>query len=367
MYTRFVRPILFKRDPEEIHDRVLRWLHILGRIAPLRECVQTALTVRDPRLEQKLFDLEFRNPVMLAAGMDKNGYALEGFESLGFGSIEMGCVTALRQPGNDKPRLFRLVSDNAIINRMGFNGDGAEAVAFKMDPTRLRIPLGVNIGKSKAVPPDNMDEVIDDYGFTLDKLWRYGDFFVINVSSPNTPGLRNLQAPEFLKVLLTGIKRRSCKMPLRPGQRPKPLLLKIAPDLTFEELDGILGVVREVGIDGIVAVNTTTSRNGLKTSDGAEKETGGLSGAPLRRRALEVITYIHRINPSLPIIGVGGISSEHDAYDMIRAGASLIQIYSGLVYEGPGLVRRINRGLLRLLNESGIEFIADLNNTVNRS
>ena len=367
MYKRFVRPRLFKRDPEEIHDRVLHWLHILGRIAPFRECVRTALTVRDPLLEQKLFGLEFRNPVMLAAGMDKNGSALEGFEALGFGSIEMGCVTALRQSGNDKPRLFRLVSDDAIINRMGFNGDGAEAVAYKMDPTRLRIPLGVNIGKSKAVPPDKMDEVIADYSFTLEKLWRYGDFFVINVSSPNTPGLRNLQEPEFLKILLAGIKRQSCKMPLRPGQRPKPLLLKIAPDLTFEELDGILQVIKEVGIDGIVAVNTTTNRNGLKTSGGAEKETGGLSGAPLRRRALEVVTYIHHKNPSLPIIGVGGISSEYDASAMILAGASLIQIYTGLVYEGPGLVRRINRGLLRLFNESDIESVADFNRTVNRS
>lgn len=357
IYKRFIRPSLFRCDPEGIHNKVIRGLHVLGEIAPLRGCIRKVMTVKDRRLEQKLFGITFPNPVGLAAGMDKDGCALPGFEALGFGFIEMGCVTALPQEGNQKPRVFRLVDDEAIINRMGFNGIGAEAVRHNLESVRLHIPLGANIGKSKVVPIERMDEVITDYCFTLRLLHPVVDFFVINVSSPNTPGLRGLQGPEFLKVLLKGIQFQNSKMSCRPGERQKPILVKVAPDLSWEELDGILSVIEELGIDGIVATNTTTKRDGLKTTGSVVEETGGLSGKPLFLLSLEVVAYIHKRMPTLPIIGVGGIFSTADALKMIEAGARLVQIYTGFVYEGPGLPRKINRRLLGNMKDCGIKSI----------
>ncbi|MBI2476361.1 MAG: quinone-dependent dihydroorotate dehydrogenase [Candidatus Taylorbacteria bacterium] len=367
-YDKLVRPLLFQHDSEEIHDRVLSMLRRVGNTPVLSALVRSAHTVHDKRLEQKLFDLTFANPVGLAAGMDKAGLALRGFESLGFGFLEMGGITAMKQDGNPKPRIFRLPEDEALINRMGFNNPGAEEVAYRLGRARRPgVPLGINIGKSKIVPVDDLEAVVADYCYTFLKLYDYGDFFVINPSSPNTPGLRSLQKREALKALLEGIQRQNLKAPRRPHERPKPILVKIAPDLTVEEIDDILTVINEVGIDGIVATNTTTSRDGLKTNGEVAKEVGGLSGKPLRRQSLEIVKHIHKQFPSLPIIGVGGIFSAEDAWDKIAAGASLVQVYTGFIYEGPGLPRRINKGLLKFMECDGVKSIGDLNISVNRS
>jgi len=299
--------------------------------------------VEDKRLERELFGLKFKNPVGLAAGFDKDGKAFRAMSALGFGFIEVGTVTPVAQEGNAKPRLFRLPADEALINRMGFNNAGMEAMTNRLKGKRPEgLIVGGNIGKNKVTPNEQAN---DDYNKCFDALFPYVDYFVVNVSSPNTPNLRALQDKEPLTKLLSELQVKN-----QQKSTPKPILLKIAPDLTNEQLDDIIDIVADTKIDGVIATNTTIERSNLKTSNSDIEAigNGGLSGKPARKRATEVIRYLHeKSNGNITIIGVGGIASAEDALEKLNAGASLVQVYSGLVYEGPGLVKRINQGILR--------------------
>lgn len=301
-------------------------------------------TVTDQRLETTIAGLRFPNPVGLAAGLDKDAKMVDEFSALGFGFVEIGTVTPLAQPGNEKPRLFRLPADEALINRMGFNNEGAEAAASRLKKRSSLIPVGGNIGKNKNTLNEN---AVEDYEKCFRTLYNVVDYFVVNVSSPNTPGLRALQEKEPLKKLLLHLQKINSEM--SSVDQKKPVFLKIAPDLTNEQLDEIIEVVNESGIDGIVATNTTILRDNLKTGK-AEIETmgnGGLSGKPLSKRSTEVIRYLHlKSGGHIPIIGVGGIHSAEEALEKLQAGASLLQIYTGFIYEGPSLVKRINKAIL---------------------
>jgi dihydroorotate dehydrogenase len=297
--------------------------------------------IKDDRLERTLFGVTFKNPVGLAAGFDKNASMYDDLSYCGFGFIEVGTVTPVAQKGNDKPRLFRLKKDAAIVNRMGFNNHGAASAVFNLKKRKTGIIIGGNIGKNKKTPNH---ESINDYVKTFNELYSYVDYFVVNVSSPNTPNLRELQEKEPLTQLLMKLQEHNDAKESR-----KPILLKIAPDLNKEQLDDIIQIVTEVQLDGIIATNTTISREGLKTSD--KKITavgaGGLSGLPLQKKATEVIRYIaEKSNKAFPIIGVGGIHSPEDALEKLDAGADLIQLYTGFIYEGPKLVKRINKAIL---------------------
>lgn len=285
--------------------------------------------------------LTFRNPVGLAAGFDKDAKAVDQLSAFGFGFIEIGTVTPRPQPGNEKPRLFRLPADRALINRMGFNNDGATAAGERLARRKSNVIVGGNIGRNKSTANE---EALSDYVECFNTLYPYVDYFVVNVSSPNTPGLRQLQEREPLSQLLGAIKQLSLRREV-----PRPVLLKIAPDLSDEQLDDVVAILRESHADGVIATNTTISREGLSTPP-AEVEkigTGGLSGAPLRQRANEVVAYLRRqLGPDFLIIGCGGILSADDALERLRSGADLIQVYTGFIYEGPGFVRRINRKIL---------------------
>ena len=291
------------------------------------------------KIEREVFGIKFKNPVGLAAGFDKNGEYVEAFSGLGFGFIEVGTVTPLPQPGNEKPRMFRLPEDEALINRMGFNNKGVEVMAERLRRLKVKAPeivIGGNIGKNKVTPNEN---AVNDYVICFDKLFDVVDYFVVNVSSPNTPGLRELQEKEPLKALLNTLQQRNSK-----NNISRPILLKIAPDLTNEQLDDIVEIVQETGIAGVIASNTTLDRQGLHNN--LKSEMGGLSGKPLTLRSTEVIRYLaQKSNHSFPIIGVGGIHSAQDAKDKMDAGASLVQLYTGFIYEGPGLIKRICKGL----------------------
>ena len=354
MYS-LVKPLLFRQDPEAVHDRVMRWLAWSGQRPAALGLISACCAVRDRRLEVECLGLRFPNPLGLAAGLDKNARAVPVWPALGFGFAEIGSVTALPQPGNDKPRLFRLPQDQALINRMGFNNEGAEAVAQRLAALSqqggsLRAPLGINLGKSKVTP---LEEAPADYLKSLGLLWPYGDYFVINVSSPNTPGLRQLQDKDRLEELLAAVMGFARAQP-----QTKPVLIKIAPDLTWEQLDEILELVEGYGLSGLIATNTTVARDGLKTP---VDEAGGLSGRPLAARSLEVLKYLtQELKVGIPVISVGGIFSAEDALERLRAGASLVQVYTGFIYEGPMLPRRINRGLLAYLEREGLERVQDL-------
>ena len=287
------------------------------------------------KIEREVFGIKFKNPVGLAAGFDKNGEYVEAFSGLGFGFIEVGTVTPLPQPGNEKPRMFRLPEDEALINRMGFNNKGVEVMAERLRILKTQAPnivIGGNIGKNKVTPNEN---AVNDYVICFDKLFDVVDYFVVNVSSPNTPGLRELQEKEPLKALLNTLQQRNSK-----NNISRPILLKIAPDLSNEQLDDIVEIVQETGIAGVIASNTTLDRKGLQNN--LKSEMGGLSGRPLTLRSTEVIRYLaQKSNHSFPIIGVGGIHSAEDAKAKMDAGASLVQLYTGFIYEGPGLIKRI--------------------------
>jgi dihydroorotate dehydrogenase len=302
--------------------------------------------IEDARLEKEVFGLKFKNPVGLAAGFDKNAEMIGEMANLGFGFVEVGTVTPLPQPGNPKPRMFRLPDDGALINRMGFNNVGVDVVAdrlaaFRSNATerQKKLVIGGNIGKNKVTANDN---AVRDYVKCFDRLFDVVDYFVVNVSSPNTPGLRELQEKEPLMHLLNTLQQRNSKNGIS-----RPILLKIAPDLINEQLDDIVEIVKQTGIAGIIATNTTISREGLTSNDELKNETGGLSGKPLTKRSTEVISYLSKkSNGAFPIIGVGGIHSSEDAIEKFNAGASLVQLYTGFIYEGPGLIKRICKKLL---------------------
>lgn len=337
-----IRSILFKKDPEKVHYLVMRWLTIGYKTPVVRDIIKSSFCVKDKRLERTLWGITFPNPVGLAAGFDKDGKYTDALASLGFGFVEIGTVTPRPQPGNPKPRLFRLPLDKALINRMGFNNEGAAAAAKRLKNRKEQIVIGGNIGKNKDTPNEN---ALDDYEICFKELFNVVDYFVVNVSSPNTPGLRALQDKEPLTRILNRLMELNRSM-----GNPKPLLLKIAPDLTNEQLDDIIEIVKITGIDGLVATNTTIDRSGLRTSKNEVESigAGGLSGLPVRERATEVIRYISKkSNGTIPIIAVGGIFTAEDAMEKLSAGASLVQVYTGFIYEGPATVANICKGLLK--------------------
>jgi dihydroorotate dehydrogenase len=302
-----------------------------------------AFSVKDSRLEREVFGLKFPNPVGLAAGFDKDGKHFRAMSALGFGFIEVGTVTPKGQEGNPQPRLFRLPADEALINRMGFNNEGVTALVDRLKGGKPKgLIIGGNIGKNKLTPNE---EATTDYVICFEALFPYVDYFVVNVSSPNTPNLRELQDKEPLTRLLSVLQEKN-----RAQSSPKPILLKIAPDLSNEQLDDIIDIVKDTGIDGLIATNTTISRADLHTDHNtvAQIGAGGLSGQPVKDRSTEVIRYLHqRSGGAITIIGVGGIASAEDALEKLEAGASLVQVYSGMIYEGPGLVKQINQAILK--------------------
>jgi len=337
MYKAILRPILFLIDPEKIHHLAFSSIRFLNKLG-LGGLFRSMYVVNHPSLERKLFGLTFPNPVGLAAGFDKDAKLYKELANLGFGFIEIGTVTPKPQDGNPKKRLFRLRAENALINRMGFNNGGvAEAVKRLQKSNRGKVLIGGNIGKNKITPNE---EAVNDYVICFEALFDHVDYFVVNVSSPNTPNLRALQDKEPLTALLHTLQKNNNKRPQR-----KPILLKIAPDLTNEQLLDIIDIVSETEIDGVIATNTTISREGLVSEN--KKEMGGLSGKPLTNRATEVIRFLsEKSDKAFPIIGVGGIHSAKDALEKIEAGASLVQLYTGFIYEGPNLIKEINQAIV---------------------
>ncbi|MDZ4847198.1 MAG: quinone-dependent dihydroorotate dehydrogenase [Chitinophagales bacterium] len=335
MYKLFIGPFLFLFNPETAHHFTLGLLKLVLKFPFAKSLFRFLYCVQDDKLKRNLFGLEFPNPVGLAAGFDKNALYIDELACLGFGFIEIGTVTPLPQPGNDKPRLFRLPADNALINRMGFNNDGVEIIVERLKKRKSNIIVGGNIGKNKVTPNEN---AADDFVKCFEGLFEHVDYFVVNVSSPNTPGLRELQDKEPLLKILYALQEKN-----QSKQKRKPILLKIAPDLTNEQLDDILSIVLQSNIDGILATNTTINRENLKTDSATIQAigNGGLSGKPVTKRSTEVLQYLsEKSNHKLPLIGVGGIFSGEDAQEKINAGTSLIQLYTGFIYEGPGLVKR---------------------------
>jgi len=342
VYKHFIRPIFFLFDPEKIHHFTFALLKVLHRMPGVKGVFRSLYSTKDSSLEKEVFGIKFPNPVGLAAGFDKDAKLVDELATIGFGFIEIGTLTPKAQPGNDKPRLFRLKKDEGIINRMGFNNDGVQNAIKNLKRRNSKIIVGGNIGKNKITPNE---EAVRDYEFCFEALYDVVDYFVVNVSSPNTPNLRALQDKEPLKKLLITLQERN-----KAKLKQKPILLKIAPDLTNEQLDDIVDICKEINLDGLIATNTTISREGLLTSfDQVEQiGLGGLSGKPLTQRSNEVITYLRNaLGLDFPIIGVGGIMNAQDAIDKLDAGATLIQVYSGFIYEGPRLVKSINKLLMQ--------------------
>ena len=342
MYKLF-RFVLFQFDAEKVHYFVVGLLNQIHRFAPARQLFRSLYVVQHPALETNFLGLKFPNPVGLAAGFDKNAQHIDALADCGFGFIEIGTVTPKSQPGNDKPRLFRLKADQAILNRMGFNNDGVEAAIAQLKARQNRqIIIGGNIGKNKWTPNE---EAANDYLTCFEALFPYVDYFVVNVSSPNTPNLRALQEKEPLQDLLLRLQELN-----KQQSQPKPILLKIAPDLSNSQIDEIIEIVTYTKIAGLIVANTTISREGLRTP-AAEIEqmgAGGISGKPVTLRATEMVKYIHeQSNGKIPMMAVGGIHTAQDALDKLAAGATLVQLYTGFIYEGPALVKAINRALLQ--------------------
>lgn len=333
---KLVKPLFFSLDPETAHYTVTGGLRTFLKIWGSKKLMKASFSYENPNLEQTVFGVKFKNPVGLAAGFDKNAEFIQEMASLGFGFIEIGTVTPRPQPGNDKPRMFRLPKDGALINRMGFNNQGVDVAALRLKyfTERDGLVVGGNIGKNKTTPNE---DAVNDYVICFDKLFDYVDYFVVNVSSPNTPGLRDLQEKEPLKHILNTLQQRNEK-----HEKPKPIMLKIAPDLTDSQLDDIVEIVIDTRIAGVIATNTTIQRDGLQSNASLINEAGGVSGKPLAVRSTEVIRYLaEKSDRRFPIIGVGGIHSAADALAKIQAGASLVQVYTGLIYEGPQLVKQI--------------------------
>ena len=339
MYKLLIRPILFWFDPEEVHYFTFSLIRFLSKIPGFPSLFKSLYLVNDKRLETEVFGLKFKNPVGLAAGFDKDAKLYKELSNFGFGFIEIGTITPVGQEGNPKKRLFRLKEDSAIINRMGFNNGGVKEAVERLKKNS-NVLIGGNIGKNKVTPNEKATQ---DYEICFEALFDYVDYFVVNVSSPNTPNLRELQEKEPLKNLLQTLQNNKLQT-----TNAKPILLKIAPDLTDSQLLDIIEIVNETKIAGVIATNTTLSRDGLQSDN--KSETGGLSGKPLTNRATEVIRFLsEKSNKSFPIIGVGGIHSAQDALDKLEAGASLIQLYTGFIYEGPSLVKQINKVILKNL------------------
>jgi dihydroorotate dehydrogenase len=342
MYKGIIRPLLFLFDPERVHYLSFWLIKITSRLG-FSTFFRNLYSLDDPRLEREVFGLRFKNPVGLAAGFDKNAVLYNELSNFGFGFIEIGTLTPKPQEGNPKKRLFRLKADQAIINRMGFNNKGVlEAVEHLKKEHKVLI--GGNIGKNKITPNE---AAINDYLQCFVALFEHVDYFVVNVSSPNTPGLRELQEKEPLTALLLELMQENERQSKKTHIPEKPILLKIAPDLTDEQLLDIIDIVKETHIAGVIATNTTIAREGLTSESLLVEEKGGLSGKPLTRRSTEVIRFLHtKSNGSFPIIGVGGIHSAEDALEKLHAGASLIQLWTGFIYEGPALIKKINKAIL---------------------
>ena len=337
MYKSIIRPILFRFDPERVHHFTFGSISFLNKIPGVSALIRSMYQLNNPKLEREVFGLKFKNPVGLAAGLDTDAKIYNELDNFGFGFIEIGTITPKPQIGNPKKRLFRLKEDAGIINRMGFNNSGVEVAVQRLKKNK-GVLIGGNIGKNKDTPNEN---AVEDYKICFHALYDYVDYFVVNVSSPNTPNLRELQDKEPLTQLL-----RTLQTLNQQKNQPKPILLKIAPDLTNEQLLDIIDIVSETKIAGVIATNTTISRDGLQSEN--KKETGGLSGQPLKHRSTEVIRFLHeKSHGAFPIIGVGGIHSAEDAMEKLNAGASLVQIYTGFIYEGPKLIKAINKALLK--------------------
>ncbi len=342
-YEKVIRPVLFQTDPEKAHDFGVSALDILGKLGLVCRLMEAYNLVRtDKPIE--VFGLTFPNAVGLAAGMDKNGRFFRAAPALGFGHVEIGTVTNLQQPGNERPRVFRYKEHDAIINRMGFNNDGAEAVAKRLKSSlgkrKARVPLGINIGKSKIVP---LDQAVPDYLASFQLLAEYADYITVNISSPNTKDLRKLQDEAYLDTLLGELAKANRSRAKKLGASPTPILIKIAPDLSFKQIDHIVECLQKWDFSGVVATNTTTSRpDHFKNT----KETGGLSGPPLHMRSVKIVSYINRVTSGkLPIIGVGGIHDAESAGRMVDNGATLVQVYTGMVYRGPFIAKTISKAL----------------------
>ena len=338
MYKKLLKPILFCIDPERVHEITFFFINLIFKIPLVSSLISKIYSLKNPILETEVFGIKFPNPIGLAAGFDKNAKLYNEFSNFGFGFIEIGTVTPLPQEGNPKKRLFRLVSDEAIINRMGFNNTGVEEVIKRLKYNKGVI-VGGNIGKNKITDFNNS---IKDYLICFEKLYPYVHYFAVNVSSPNTEKLRDLQQKDLLKNLLEAIQKKN-----KSYSFPKPVLLKIGPDLSQDQLIDVIEVIAETSLDGIIATNTTLSRDNLSSSDNLVNQKGGLSGKPISKKSTNIIKFLHeKSNGSIPIIGVGGIMNPDDAIEKIKAGATLIQLYSGFVYSGPSIVKKINNAII---------------------
>ncbi|WP_242883509.1 quinone-dependent dihydroorotate dehydrogenase [Actinomadura litoris] len=352
MYRLLFSLVITRVPAETAHHLTLAALRAVQAVPGLAPLLRRVLAPRDPALAVRALGLDFPGPLGLAAGFDKDAVAYDALGAFGFGHVEIGTVTGRAQPGNPRPRLFRLVPDRAVINRMGFNNEGSEAAARRLLRRRPGTIVGVNIGKTKAVPEA---EAAADYVASTERLAPHADYLVVNVSSPNTPGLRNLQAVEHLRPLLTAVREaadRAC------AARRVPLLVKIAPDLADDDVDAVADLALDLGLDGIIATNTTIGREALRSAPGLAKETGGLSGAPLKERSLEVLRRLHaRTGGRLVLISVGGVETADDVWERVRAGATLVQAYTGMIYGGPLWAHRVNRALARRLRGSAFRTI----------
>ncbi|MEO3825690.1 quinone-dependent dihydroorotate dehydrogenase [Actinomadura sp. B10D3] len=353
MYRLLFSLVIARVPAETVHHLTIRGLRAIQAVPGAVRLLRLLLVPRDPALAVRAFGLDFPSPLGLAAGFDKDAVAYEALGAFGFGHVEIGTVTGRPQPGNPRPRLFRLVPDRAVVNRMGFNNEGSEAAARRLAGRSARTVVGANIGKTKAVPEAS---AAADYVASTERLAPHADYLVVNVSSPNTPGLRNLQAVEHLRPLLTAVREAAD----RSAPRRVPLLVKIAPDLADDDIDAVADLALDLGLDGIIATNTTVSRDALLSPPALAKETGGLSGAPLKDRSLEVLRRLRaRTGGRLTLVSVGGVETADDVWERVRAGATLVQGYTGMIYGGPLWAHRVNRGLARRLRAGAFRTLTE--------